>query len=146
LKTTTVNDCVSIVSRECQSSSGIAPIILSINGANVHSSSSLLSGIADVLDETDVSKIGHRLKKLDCPLILVLDEIDLVIRQLFSSKCDLDINSIFSWASEPDYKFILIGISNAVGSKDAKKIMEKVGDSCCYSNSSLFRNVYQYLH
>ena len=81
------------------------------------------------MDEKSIDKIGNRLKNLTCPLILVVDEIDLIIRQLFGSKGDMNISNIFTWASESDYKLILIGISNSVGNKDAKKIMEKV---CTY--------------
>lgn len=78
------------------------------------------------MDEKVVDKIGNRLKKINRPLILVLDEIDLVIRLLLNSKGDNSMSNIFSWASDSDYKFILIGISNSVGNKDAKKILEKV--------------------
>ena len=49
----------------------------------------------------------------------------MVIKQLFASKGDTNMSNLFSWASESEYKFILIGISNSVGSKDAKKILEK---------------------
>jgi Cdc6-like AAA superfamily ATPase len=126
MKTTTINYCIKRVMSEVQTSSTGSLSFLYINGANVHSSSHLFSEMASILNVKSVEKIENRLQKLDHPLILVIDEIDLLMRQLFGPNGEMNMSNLFSWASDSSYKLIFIGISNSVGSKDAKKIVEKV--------------------
>ena len=126
-----MNHCLHHATR-AESNNSLAPIVKTLNVAHIQSAQNLLSEIAisleissaaqlETVDEALKSKNNARTSKSK-PLIFVLDEIDMLISGTTQSKDNKSIlNTIFQWASDPSYRLILIGISNSVGNKDAKK-------------------------
>jgi Cdc6-like AAA superfamily ATPase len=58
-------------------------------------------------------------------IVLVLDEVDFLLKGLGNKKKKFDesiLGIVLGWASNPAYSFTLIGISNSVGSSDARTL------------------------
>jgi len=66
------------------------------------------------------AKSNRRTK--DPILILALDEINFLLKDSTTKDERLLLNTIFTWASNPSYRLILIGISNSVGNACAKQL------------------------
>ncbi len=106
-----------------------------VNGAGSCSQEGLFKEIAKHTSKAkklDVTKLEKALsstsgKNKGKPIVLVIDEINFLWKGLLTKKKNAQKNetpleTIFRWASDPKYRFGLIGISNSVGDDDAKSL------------------------
>ena len=114
-----------------------------LNASSLSSAEEILSKIAEkVVKKTNLSrntiekalsvKSGQKARDF---LILVVDEIDVLIKKSFESKKDTEsaLSCIFRWASDPTFKLTLIGISNKVGSEEARLLHKQAKVSLSFS-------------
>lgn len=103
-----------------------------LNAASISSYGKLIEEIGTALGKnsnTTISAIEKRLSfKKTAPLILVVDEIDFLIggHRQSKSKDESPIDTVFRWASNPEFALTLICISNSVGDENAKLLHKMV--------------------
>ena len=140
-----VAHCINLVTEFFErKGSKVSPNCKFINAAHIQSSNFVLAEIADSIGQksTDTKKIEQSLKfrsekSKRLPLVLVLDEIDLLLSGKIKDKKGEEsfLKTLFRWAAEPQNGLILIGISNSVGSKDAKRL-HQIGKVRCFCSFS----------
>ena len=102
-----------------------------VNGATVNEQG-FFDEISKLLNKTSTSKAVLE-KALSAtasgkhkgdPVVLVIDEInfcwDGLKKRRGQEATESALETIFRWASDPSFRFILIGISNSIGDRDAK--------------------------
>lgn len=109
-----------------------------INAAHISSPQQILHKIAGSVDnkpldikKVELSLLQTKKNRKHPPVILILDEIDLLLvgknNRIQTAKGEEPfLKTLFRWASDPQSKFILIGISNSVGNRNAKRL-DKLG-------------------
>lgn len=103
-----------------------------LNAASLSSYGKLVEEIAMALGKkpnTTIPVIEKKLSsKMTAPLIVVVDEIDFLIggHRQSKSKEESSIDTVFRWASKPEFALTLICISNSVGDENAKLLHKMV--------------------
>lgn len=123
-KTTLVRHCVNSISSKkkiCRE--------LFLTASSISRAETILEDIAKALgkdvasDRISIeSALRSTLKKRKTYVILVLDEIDFLLKDIGNRKMkdDSAFSSILKWASDSTFRMALIGISNSVGNADAR--------------------------
>ena len=103
-----------------------------LNAASISSYGKLIEEIAMALGKKPnitIPMIEKKLSyKMTAPLIVVVDEIDFLIggHRQSKSKEESPIDTVFRWASKPEFALTLICISNSVGDENAKLLHKMV--------------------
>ena len=126
-QTTTLNKCINKCKGKFSDARFIFRNAASCGHDGPSSASSILNDIKEEMqvagsagEDAIYAKIEKRLlSQRTSPLVLVLDEIDMLLS--YSNRStdnlsggDLLIKSFLTWSSNPNFSFVLIGISNAV--------------------------------
>lgn len=129
---------------------------LFLNSASLASPDAILGEMSKIIGKktksTTPDSIGQALlkssKQNKTHIVFVLDEIDFLLKGIGNKKkafADSTLGTVLSWASDPLYRLTLIGISNSVGSSDARllhkfaKVRSHIyNSSCLYSLGTHF--------
>jgi len=139
-KTSIINNCVKHVAEVWDASDNGSSTLQCefINAAHISSPQQILHKIAGSVDnkpldikKVELSLLQTKKNRKHPPVILILDEIDLLLvgknNRIQTAKGEEPfLKTLFRWASDPQSKFILIGISNSVGNRNAKRL-DKLG-------------------
>lgn len=116
---------------------------LFLNAASVSAPEAILDEIAKITgkknsDPSNPDSIMKLLlknsKQKKIHVVLVLDEVDFLLKGLGNKKKKFDesvLGILLGWASNPSCRFSLIGISNSVGSSDARTLHKYAKVSMC---------------
>ncbi len=110
-----------------------------LNASSLSSAEEILPKIADkVVKKTSKSRntiekalAANSGKKTKDHLILIVDEIDVLIKKCLGRKKDdkSALSCVFRWAAEPTFQLVLIGISNKISSDEARLLHQQANVS-----------------